>query len=245
MSKKIVKKLLFRVWAIFSGMIWYLVSLWRYWKSNSRLANPQRLHLFPKLFDRDPRSHTFDKHYVYMDRWAFAHLLADRPKQHVDVGSSVRFLSMASTVTDLQFVDIRPLKLDFNNFHSVAGSILNLPFESDSIDSLSCLHVTEHIGLGRYGDELNPEGTRLACSELERVLAQGGTLYFALPIGKERTVFNAHRILSYDSVLSYFPRLSLEQFCAVGDDGRYYENANRQDFVNSLYACGMFKFRKR
>jgi hypothetical protein len=45
------------------------------------------------------------------------------------------------------------------------GSILALPFESGSIKSLSSLCVVEHIGLGRYGDEIDPFGSESAIKE--------------------------------------------------------------------------------
>ena len=51
--------------------------------------------------------------------------------------------------------------------------VLILPFEDESVESLSCMHVVEHIGLGRYGDILDPDGDSKAISELKRALAVG------------------------------------------------------------------------
>jgi hypothetical protein len=54
--------------------------------------------------------------------------------------------------------------------------------------------VVEHIGLGRYGDPLDPEGTEKAMAELKRIIAPGGNLYLSVPIDDvNRTYFNAHR----------------------------------------------------
>src|SRR5207253_10606962 len=69
--------------------------------------------------------------------------------------------------------------------------LLSLPFADRSVESLSCLHVAEHVGLGRYGDELDPEGTVKAARELQRVVAPAGRLYFALPVGRPRTEFRS------------------------------------------------------
>ena len=52
------------------------------------------------------------------------------------------------------------------------GNILNLPFSDYSINSLSSICVIEHIGLGRYGDQLDQFGTEKAVKELVRVLAK-------------------------------------------------------------------------
>ena len=162
----------------------------------------------------------------------------------MDVGSSIRFLSMATAVAPVKFVDIRPVKLDFDNFECIPGSILDLPFADSSVSSISCLHVAEHIGLGRYGDLLDPLGTIKACGELERVLKPGGRLYFALPVGKPATYFNAHRVHGSLQILEYFKNLKLLSFAAVGDDGRFYPQADLKDYTQAAYACGMFEFTK-
>lgn len=231
--------------AVFFAPFWYLKDLFSY---RAKLGNSiwagRPFYLMPFVFDRDPASHTFDKHYVYMDRWAFKKLMQNWSAEHVDIGSSIRFLSMATTVARLKFVDIRPIKLDFENFECVAGDILKLPFADNSVKSLSCLHVAEHIGLGRYGDPLDPAGTKKACAELARVLAPGGKLYFALPIGKSATYFNAYRVYNPDFIIGYFQNLKLLEFAAVNDQGRFISNAKLNDYDDSLYACGMFEFTK-
>jgi predicted SAM-dependent methyltransferase len=70
--------------------------------------------------------------------------------------------------------------------------------ESNSIESLSCLHVLEHVGLGRYGDTLDASGDRKAAAELMRVLAPSGRLLMVLPMNENPCVhFNAHRFYSF------------------------------------------------
>lgn len=244
MFKKAVKKMVRTTKYLIYGTFWYIKDFFNYRKLVRQTKQVVVLKFFPKIFDKNPASHTFDKHYVYMDRWAFKHLLTSRPQEHVDVGSSIRFLSMASTVTKLKFVDIRPVKLDFENFECIEGSILKMPFGDNSVGSLSCLHVAEHIGLGRYGDPLDPLGTQKACAELARILKPGGSLYFALPVGREMIYFNAHRIHSPETILEYFKDLKLLQFSAINDQGHFVKDANPEDYKNSIYACGCFQFVK-
>jgi len=52
----------------------------------------------------------------------------------------------------------------------------------------------EHIGLGRYGDELDPEGDIKALAGLREKIVPGGLLYLAVPIGSDTLAWNAHRI---------------------------------------------------
>ncbi len=244
MISKILNKLYQKITALITGFFWYSGDLFKYYFLLKKSASKEKIKLFPQIFDRAPGSHTFDKHYVYMDRWAFKHILVNQPACHVDVGSSIRFLSMASALTHLKFVDIRPIHTDFDNFECITGSILNMPFESQSIVSLSCLHVAEHIGLGRYGDPLDASGTKRACLELSRVLAVGGSLYFALPIGKPAVYFNAHRVHDPETILEYFSGLSLQSFSAINDGGHFVESAKIQDYKTANYACGCFEFKR-
>ena len=199
--------------------------------------------IYPCIHDKTS-STSFDSHYFYLSIWAFNRILKSKTRQHIDVGSSITFVGMLSTVTETTFIDIRPLNVNLKNLKSKYGTILDLPYQDNSVDSLSCLHVAEHIGLGRYGDILDPKGTIKAINELKRVLAGGGDLYFALPVGKPRLCFNAHRIHSPEKIIEYFSDLKLMGFSGVDDKGDFIENIDPSELSNQNYACGMFWFRK-
>ena len=100
-------------------------------------------------------------------------------------------------------VDIRPLSLPMTSIKFRKGDILQLPFADQAIDSLSSICVIEHIGLGRYGDTLDPNGTEKAAHEIDRVLNVGAHFYFSVPVEKEnKTYFNAHRSFNEQYLLS-------------------------------------------
>jgi SAM-dependent methyltransferase len=135
--------------------------------------------------------------YFYQDAWAFEKIAHRKVKQHVDVGSHHKFVSLLSKIVQLTMVDIRPLSVSMDSISFQKGTITELPFEDRSLESVSSLCVVEHIGLGRYGDPLDPEGTIKAIRELCRVLAPTGHLYLSLPVGDQNLVaFNAARVLS-------------------------------------------------
>ena len=220
----------------------FIQSAYRY----SRLtgAEPIRaLDLLPQLHDRTEFTR-FDAHYFYMGAWATRRIIERKPKTHVDIGGHVFFISTLTAVTPVVFVDYRPLRSNLSGFVGVAGDIRSLPFADDSLDSLSCLHVAEHIGLGRYGDPLDARGTHKAMRELGRVLAPGGNLLFALPIGRERLCFNAHRVHAPATITEGFSGFDLVEFSGVHDDGTYVERASLQDFRGDEYGCGLYWFRK-
>ena len=121
---------------------------------------------------------------------------------------------------------------------------MDLPFPDDSIDSLSCLHVIEHIGLGRYGDPIDPSGSIKAALELQRIVSRGGNLFLSVPIGRERVCFNAHRVHSAMTVLKLFPELTLLEFSFVDDEGLYLEHQSVEAAIGLEYGCGLFHFHK-
>ena len=110
------------------------------------------------------------------------------------------------------------------------------------------MHVIEHVGLGRYGDALDPQGDRKAMAELSRVLAPGGVFLFATPVGRPRTVFNAHRIYSYEEIISAFPDLTVESFALITDGkhgSKLVFDADPAQVAEQKYGCGCWVFRKK
>lgn len=199
--------------------------------------------LYPCLDERTATT-SFDTHYFYQDIWAFRKILESGARQHVDVGSKVDYVGFLSTITNVTFIDIRPLATDLESLTSLAGTILAMPYGDGSIPSLSCLHVAEHVGLGRYGDPLDPLGTAKSCRELARVLAPGGNLYFGLPVGRPRVCFNAHRVHAPETILAYFDGLRLAEFSFVDDGGHFTRSADMDKSRDAKYGCGLFHFTK-
>ncbi|TAD78974.1 MAG: FkbM family methyltransferase [Oscillatoriales cyanobacterium] len=159
---------------------------------------------YPCLEDNVPTT-PIDPYYFYQDTWAARKIFEHRPKSLVDIGSTVLYAGIVSQIVPTKFVDIRPPNLKIPGFEVVAGSILNLPFADQSQEFVSSLCVVEHIGLGRYGDPILPDGTRKACAEIDRILTPGGSLLISVPVGPPCIAFNAHRIFSKAQLLNYFP----------------------------------------
>jgi hypothetical protein len=224
----------------------YLPRFFVHWIQYARMAEGQRigvLALHPCLGDWS-RHTPFDPHYFYQGAWLARKLGESRIHKHVDVGSSVLTMSVLSAWVDTVFVDYRPLKAFLPGLKSVAGDILRLPFADNALYSLSCLHVVEHIGLGRYGDPIDPQGTIKAAFELQRIMQSGGKLFISLPIGRERVCFNAHRVHAPDSVIRMFEQLKLVEFSFVDDAGQLKESQVLSAASELQYGCGLFVFEK-
>lgn len=224
----------------------YLPHFFSHWIRYAKSEGAQKirvLDLQPCLGDWS--THTpFDAHYFYQGAWLARRVCAAKIAKHADIGSSVLTISVLSAHVETVFVDYRPLKVSLPGLTSIAGNILDLPFPDESVESLSCLHVIEHIGLGRYGDPIDPLGSVKAALELQRVVSRGGSLYLSLPVGRERVCFNAHRVHSPISVLKMFPQMKLNEFSYVDDAGQFCEMKSVEDAVSCEYGCWMFHFQK-
>jgi len=173
--------------------------------------------LYPCLYDNTSTTQ-IEPTYFYQDAWAFERIIKNKPLKHIDIGSQHNFVAHLSKVVDLTMVDIRPLALPMDTIKFIEGSILELPFVDDSIDSISSLCVIEHIGLGRYGDPIDPMGSEKALAEIKRVLKKGGNFYVSVPVSdKYLTRFNAGVIFEYKQLREYFEKyyfISDEKFIA-------------------------------
>lgn len=190
----------------------------------------------------------FDKHYVYHTAWAARKVSEIQPNLHIDISSYLYFSTIVSAFLPVKFYDYRPAELGLSNLVSEHADLTQLPFETNSISSLSCMHVVEHIGLGRYGDPLDVDGDLKSVSELKRVIKKGGDLLFVVPIGGvAKIMFNAHRIYTYKQVLSYFSDFELIEFSLIPDQSSQgiIENATQEQSDAQNYGCGCFWFKKR
>lgn len=225
------------------GYRWYLRDMMLY-----KLQDPQAKligkNLFPILNEKVSFT-PFDAHYFYQELWAFQHIRKHAPKKHVDIASKYQFAGFVSTITKCEFVDIRPINTQWKNLSIIRGDVLHMPYSDSSLESVSTLHVIEHIGLGRYGDPIDKDGTKKAAKELIRVLKPGGKLYVSLPLGRYRICFNAHRVHTFSQIQEYFKPLTLVEFSFVDDEGIFHSQVNPKDYKHLNYGCGMYLFTKK
>ena len=202
---------------------------------------------FPCLDDRTGTT-GFDRHYIFPPAWAARILAQNRPEEHVDISSALIFPVLLSAFIPMRFYDYRPADLQIDNLASEHADLLALPFPDSSIPSLSCMHVVEHVGLGRYGDPPDPDGDLKAIAELRRVAAPGGNLLFVVPVGRSRIMFNAHRVYSFEQVVGSFPDFELVQFALIPDSaetGGLMVDAPPSLVASQEYGCGCFWLRKK
>jgi SAM-dependent methyltransferase len=216
---------------------------WRgYWKKyyQYKQAAPISMqplvdYLFPCLGD-DTGETIVDPTYYYQDAWVFEKIIQQQPKTHVDIGSHHKFVALLSKVIPVTMVDIRPLSLPLDSLKFLEGSILNLPFEDESVPSLSSLCVVEHIGLGRYGDPIDPWGSEKSVKELIRVVKKGGHLYISVPVDKiNKVYYNAHRAFTREYFINLFSKMILVEEIYIYGKNMYPSYDEDKGFGTGLF----------
>lgn len=185
---------------------------------------------YPIFGEQNDEAGQASGHYFHQDLYVAQLIFQRAPRRHIDVGSSVYgFVSHVASFRELEVIDIRPVVSDAAGitFHHL--DLMKLPEEwHGSADSVSCLHVLEHLGLGRYGDDVAADGWLLGLRSLHALLEENGTLYLAVPTGEDQRIeFNAHRVFSLPylrrHLLEYF---EIENLAFVDDHGSLSRNVD-------------------
>lgn len=179
---------------------WYARDLEQY----MALADPsERVQPVAPRDERTPTTEA-DPWGLHQDAWAFRRVLQLRPDWLLDVGSDALLLALLAQFMPVITVDVRPLTVQIPGLTPGKGDVRELPYANNSAPLVMCLSTIEHVGLGRYGDTIDPQGSERACRELQRVLAPGGHLLLSMPIANEPvTLFNMHRLLSTAQVCGW------------------------------------------
>jgi hypothetical protein len=192
----------------------------------------------------------FDRHYVYHPAWAARVVKSINPSEHIDISSTLHFCTLLSAFVPVQFYDYRPATVMLSDLSSGKADLTALPFQDDTIESLSCMHTVEHIGLGRYGDPIDYDGDVKAMKELSRVLAKNGNLLFVVPVGNTSVIhFNGHRVYHPELIKQLFHAegLRLKEFVLIPEDehdGGLVKDPTEELLEKQTYACGCFWYTK-
>lgn len=235
---------------VFAGLYLYVVDLLRYRKADASVNSgfPIRLrNTFPCLLDRYENAGSLPKHYFLQDLWGARKVFKAGVKRHYDIGSRLDgFIAHCLPFCEVVMLDIRPLQIQIPNLQFQQTNCTDMREIPDcSIQSLSSFHAIEHFGLGRYGDPIDPLGHKKAIDEMKRIVCEGGSILFSVPIGEQRIEFNGHRIFDPREVIALFKGFELVEFSAIDDDDAFHENVAAENYRALQYGCGLFHFKKK
>lgn len=205
-------------------------------------------HTYPITNDYKDSAGTGSGHYFHQDLLVAQFIYEANPKRHIDIGSRLDgFVAHVAAFRKIEVFDIRVLsKSEHPNIEYKEADLMS-DVEEEVTDSLSCLHVIEHFGLGRYGDPIEPKGYILGFKNLIRMLKPGGVLYISFPIGNSNEVhFNAHRVFHPRDIFLWAPNeLNLLRFDLVDDLGALHKDFDVLNCdIDVNYGCGIYTFIK-
>lgn len=205
---------------------------------------------YPILSEYRSSAGFLDAHYFLQDIYVAKKIINSKTKLHFDIGSRVDgFIAhlLASSIK-VNMIDIRPLGINVDGISFTCGDATDLSnIQANSINSLSSLHVIEHFGLGRYGDNVDPNGWIKGLKAMQRIVAPGGVLYISAPVGSSNKLcFNAHRIFEIHEFVKILNQMKLYEFSYIHNyEIKEVAIDEFESFkLNVEYACGMYVFKK-
>ena len=237
-----------------------LIELKRYWKKPHLIAryfNSLRQframggivsHYCPIVTEFKDNAGVAGGQYFHQDLLV-AHFVANKnPRRHIDVGSRIDgFVAHIASFRSIEVLDIRDLPdTGHENIRFLRADLMQ-EVQIAITDSISCLHAIEHFGLGRYGDDVDPNGHRLGFANLVKMLEPGGMLYISFPISFSNQVhFNAHRFFHPTDILTWYQdgEMELLRFDYVDDRGSLHKNIDVHASFRVRNGCGIYSLRK-
>ena len=206
------------------------------------------IELMPALGDRGETAGSATGHYFHMDLWAARQVFAGNFRKVVDIGSRMDgYVAHVLSFRDIEVFDVRPLPNNITGMVFTQADMMNpASLPENYADCVTSLHAIEHFGLGRYGDPIDLDGWARGLASFSKILAPKGTLLLAVPVGRQRIEFDAHRVFDPRTIMLETDKLGLEliSFSGVNDKGEFIDKADPDAMGKMHYGCGCFVFKK-
>jgi SAM-dependent methyltransferase len=103
--------------------------------------------------------------------------------------------------------EIRDIEVDNERVHVQIIDLCNNSNLKPKYDLITCISTIEHIGLGRYGDPLDPFGDLKMMNSIRKIMRPGGFVIIVVPCHPDyegHVVFNAHRLYTPYRIATLF-----------------------------------------
>jgi len=117
--------------------------------------------------------------------WIYRNLRLERGRI-LDVGSgpSLVPIQLSGLGYETYAIDINHYPYRHPNLRFVKGNIVQTNFRDEFFDVVLMISTIEHVGMSRYGDDIDKEGDKKAVAEVKRILKNDGELLLTVPWGK-------------------------------------------------------------
>ena len=228
----------------------YFLDIIKFKLNRKRILEEKINYLFPIFSDFNSKSADIPKHYFYQDLIISSSIYKRKPLKHVDVGSRIDGLvAQVASFRKIEVLDIRSNEIKNDNiiFKKMDINRIKRKYENYT-DSLSCLHTLEHIGLGRYGDPIEPNGYLKTFENLVKMLKKNGYLYISFPISSQKKVFfNSERRFTPIEITKWSTKVKLIRFDYIDDNENIFKNINPSKLSQKsiFFGCGIYTFVKK
>lgn len=130
--------------------------------------------------------------------------LPEKGSKLLDIGSAGSFfpLMVAAMGYDVTACDLRPYEilnsLTFKNFRFIQYDLCKSPLLEERFETITCISVLEHIGLGgRYGVGKEENADLKMMEQIKKLLKPFGHAIVTVPYGIAETIAPYHRIYDY------------------------------------------------
>lgn len=133
-------------------------------------------------------------------------------KRGADIGCQMGHFPAMQLVAGIERCTVFEVRPTEANDPRVEVRVQDLTYAQDlesEFDLVTCLSTIEHIGLGRYGDPIDPWGDIKMAANLSRLLCPGGIILLSFPVGRGTVVYNMHRIYSRYRAARLFGELKM------------------------------------
>jgi hypothetical protein len=189
-------------------------------------------------------------HYFWQDLVVAQWVLTQKKNLVADIGSRLDgYVSHVASSQKVFVIDIRPIKKAIPNVEFIKDDILNYKSKK-RFEIVTSLHTLEHIGLGRYGDPIDPIGHIKSFSALAKMTLPKGQLVVSFPIDSQtRVEFNGQRMVGYQEPLKWAKENNLKFvkfICLRSDDDLVYckSISSLAKFSVEPGALGIYFFKK-
>ncbi|GHT75661.1 hypothetical protein AGMMS50262_11640 [Bacteroidia bacterium] len=195
---------------------------------------------YPCLLDKFESGGVASGDYFHHDLYVAQQIFKRNPVKHLDIGSRIDgFVAHVASFRKIEVMDIRQIDVNVENISFIQHDVMQDDEKFHNYcDSLSCISVLEHFGLGRYGDSLDIDGHIKGLTNIAKMLKSNGICYIAVPIGFQRIEYNAHFVFSIRYLIDLFEKnFNIQQFAYVDKNGDFFEIPLTEKLIENNCGC--------